>query len=356
MPVQIFNDTKIFVACPANFATGGPELLHQLVYNLQNILDIDAKILYYNFDSSKYQTPVHPDYLIYKTPWWVLYLSKDEDKEHNILIVPEVYEACLLLNRYSNIRKGIWFLSVDNYYLSRLKKWDLFFPRMINKISKLFRYDPIFEISIEKLNLKKKKLNKDSLLKYASFFMTNAYRGVEWLKSEEISPVYYLSEYLNESFLKIETDIFKKEDIVAYNPKKGFPFTRKIMKYAAQIKFIPIINMSREEVMKILQRAKVYIDFGNHSGKDRLPREAVILSCCVIAGKRGSAVFYEDVPIPEEYKFEDKKENIPAIIQKIKDCFENFEDRYKDFEHYRRIIKQEPQKFIEDLKNIFIKV
>ncbi|MDK2791068.1 MAG: hypothetical protein PWP15_1588, partial [Methanothermococcus sp.] len=29
--------------------------------------------------------------------------------------------------------------------------------------------------------------------------------------------------------------------------------------------------MSREEVIKTLQRAKVYIDFGNHPGKDRIP-------------------------------------------------------------------------------------
>jgi hypothetical protein len=67
-------------------------------------------------------------------------------------------------------------------------------------------------------------------------------------------------------------------------------------------------------------------------------------------------VFFEDVPIPEEYKFEDKEENIPKIIEKIEDCFENFEERNKDFDYYREVIKNEPQKFLEDLKKIFIKV
>ncbi len=54
--------------------------------------------------------------------------------------------------------------------------------------------------------------------------------------------------------------------------------------------------------------------------------------------------------------FDDKEENIPKIIEKIKDCFENFEERYKDFESYREIIRQEPQKFLEDLKKIFVRV
>jgi hypothetical protein len=168
--------------------------------------------------------------------------------------------------------------------------------------------------------------------------------------------VFYLSDYLNKAFLNIQTDLSKKENIVAYNPKKGLAFTKEIMKLAKDIKFVPLINMTRQQVIETLQRAKVYIDFGNHPGKDRIPREAAILGCCVITGKRGSAAFFEDVSIPDEYKFKDKKENMPKIIEKIRDCFENFEERYKDFDHCRKRIKQEPQKFIEDLKKIFVRV
>ncbi|MGC8677909.1 MAG: hypothetical protein ACP5UF_06830 [Hydrogenobaculum sp.] len=93
--------------------------------------------------------------------------------------------------------------------------------------------------------------------------------------------------------------------------------------------------MTRDQVIETLQKAKVYIDFGNHPGKDRIPREAAILGCCVITGKRGSATFFEDVPIPEEYKFE---------------------ERYQDFNYYRQVIRNEPTKFLENLKKIFVKV
>ena len=112
--------------------------------------------------------------------------------------------------------------------------------------------------------------------------------------------------------------------------------------------------MTRKEVIETLQRAKVYMDFGNHPGKDRLPRESAILGCCVITGKRGSARYFEDVPIPEQYKFEDKEESIPTIVERIRDCLENFEERYKDFDYFRQVIREEPKKFLEDLKKIFI--
>ena len=51
--------------------------------------------------------------------------------------------------------------------------------------------------------------------------------------------------------------------------------------------------MTPEQVVDLMSESKVYIDFGNHPGKDRIPREAVINGCCVITGVRGSARFKE---------------------------------------------------------------
>jgi hypothetical protein len=357
MSIKVFTDTKIYIACPANSATGGPELLHQLAYHLRNDLQIHAFMYYYDFRPGKFESPVHSEYRVYELPY-VLEIPKNDDNSKNILIVPEVHKALKLLLNFINIRKGIWFLSVDNYYISKLTKRNYFIQRAINKISERIFKKRLLDFDITSQEVLSKLIQKydyrtDPLLKLANFYMTNTYRGLRWFS--ELKPLYYLSEYLNKSFLEAQTDISKKEDIVVYNPKKGFSFTKKIISSAKDIKFIPLINMTRDELIKTLQRAKVYIDFGNHPGKDRIPREAAILGCCVITGKRGSAAFFEDVPIPDEYKFEDKEESIPKIIEKIKDCFKNFEERYKDFEYYRKVIRNEPQKFIEDLKRIFIK-
>ncbi len=361
MSIEIYPDTIIYVVAPANFASGGPELLHQLGYHLINDLNVTAFMYYYNFDNSKFKNPVHPEYRFYNVPY-ILEISEKEDIEENILIVPEILDTLLLLPKFKNIRKGVWFLSVDSYYVGRITTKDFFFQRAFNKLMKLFHRKYLFDIFSEtnlKKIVKKHDYRDDNLLKLADFYITSSYSGMLWfkdLKSLHYLSEYYLSDYLNPEFLKVQTDLSKKENIVVYNPKKGFSFTKEIIANAEDIKFIPLINMTRQQVIETLQKAKVYIDFGNHPGKDRMPREAAILGCCVITSKRGSAAFFEDVPIPDEYKFEDKKENIPKIIEKIKDCFESFESRYKDFDYYRQTIKNEPKKFIDDLRNIFIKV
>ncbi|NPV38344.1 MAG: glycosyltransferase [Brevinematales bacterium] len=350
--IVIFSSSKVYIACPAHVSTGGPELLHQLAYDLRNVLAANTFMYYYNVKDN--EDPVSSAYRHYGIPF-VKKISPQDDNEQNILIVPEVKEGLRLLSMYKNIRKGVWFLSVDNYYLSRCKKIDFLWQRIVNKISKVVRKKTIYDLaSPENLRkmMKKYDYRKDRMLKLASFYMTNSIRGLSFFK--DLSPLFYLSEYLNRAFLETETDLSGKQNIVVYNPKKGEVFVNKIVQRAQRrIEFFPLENMTREGVIQTLQRAKVYIDFGNHPGKDRIPREAAILGCCVITGKRGSAAYHEDVPIPEEYKFEDKEENIPLILEKIEDCFVHFDQRYKDFDEYRKIIKAEPSKFQEDMRKIF---
>jgi len=352
--IEIYPNTKIYIAAPAATATGGPELLHQLAYHLKNDLNINAYMYYYPNNHPK---PVHPDYEEYG----IQFVNQVEDRKDNILIVPETIKGIDLLEYYPNIRKVIWWLSVDNFYLSYIfrSKSNFFIQRIINKIYKKFTGKSLFDIA--EIALKDKKfriLQLPKSVKKSDYHFVQSFYALNFIKNRGIvqDKIYYLSDYLNKSFLETQTDLSKKENIVTYNPKKGFSFTKKIIYSAKDIKFVPLSNMSRGELIKTLQRAKVYIDLGNHPGKDRIPREAAILGCCVITGKRGSAAFFEDVPIPDEYKFEDRKGNIPKIIEKIEDCFENFEERNKDFDYYREVIKNEPQKFLEDLKKIFAKV
>lgn len=351
--IAIYPNTKIYIACPPNVASGGPELLHQLAYNLKNILNIETYMFYYPIKNPKIN-PIHPEYRTYN----IRYTFSIEDNKQNILIVPEIKSLCELIEIFRNIRKGVWFLSVDNYYLSRVPINMFFINRLFNKIFKKILNKPIFDITehldflIERINI-----TKDKTLLKANFYMVNTFRGYKFLENHGLKPLYYLSEYLNEVYLMEKVNKEFKENIITFNPQKGLRFTEKIIKKIKnQYKIIPIANMNRTQVINTLKKAKVYIDFGNHPGKDRLPREAAILGCCVITGKRGSAAYFEDVPIPEEYKFDDKEENIHKIIEKIKECIENYDEKIKDFEYYREVIKKEPEKFISDLKSIFVKV
>jgi hypothetical protein len=363
--IEIYPDTKIYVACHANGSSGGPELLHQLAYSLRKYLGVDAYMYYYfDFVYEKFKSKIINEYKaisnyqMYNVPY-VFDIPPEDDNSKNILIVPEGLYG---LSYFKNIRKGVWFLSVDNYYIWKYyieNRINLLLYKSVNKIFKILFKKPLLNFDITSEEILKKLIElydykKDQSLRLADFYLFQSYYAIEHFK--ELNPKYYLSDYLNDDFLKAQTDLTKKENIVVYNPNKGFAFTKKIIKNGKDVRFIPLINMSRDEVIKTLQKAKVYIDFGNHPGKDRIPREAAILGCCVITGKRGSAAFFEDVPIPDEYKFEDKEENIPKIVKKIKDCFENFDECCKDFEYYRQVIRSEPQKFIYDLKKIFVKV
>lgn len=146
----------------------------------------------------------------------------------------------------------------------------------------------------------------------------------------------------------------KKEDIVLYNPKKGKEFTEKIIRQSPpDINWVPLINLTTNQVHELIKKSKVYIDFGSHPGKDRFPREAASLGCCVITGKRGAAKYHQDVPINDKYKFDDKTKNIPDIIEQIKFCLANYSSEVNNFSDYRSFIKNEKRIFSEDVKKIF---
>ena len=193
------------------------------------------------------------------------------------------------------------------------------------------------------------------ILKNADYILVNSYRGYDFLNKYLKREIFYLSEYINESYLNININYNDKKNIVVYNPKKGYKFTLKIIKKMKNITFIPIINMNRNEVINLLKTAKVYIDFGNHPGKDRLPREAASLYCCIITGTRGSAGNDKDVPIPNKYKFEDKKKNIKYIINTIYNCINNYNYNINDFEFYRNYVRNEKYIFEQSIDSIFKK-
>ncbi len=353
--IRVYPGTKVYILLPSNGETGGLELLHQLSYRLRTHLDIDAS-LYWPFDITS--NPTADAYAIYNNPT----VYSIEDTPNNILIYPEVCSVFPYVDRQRNINKIMWWLSVDNFYISRIlsSKLNFFFHRIANKICWIFGRGIVYDVpavASERISKSSKNLCEDRMATQANFLFCQSMYAHDFLINSGFSreKLFYLSDYLNEDFLKINTPRSGKENIVAYNPKKGFLFTRQIIEPSSSITFVPLINMSRQQMLETLQRAKVYIDFGNHPGKDRIPREAAILGCCVITGKRGSAAFYEDIPIPDEYKFDDKEENIHRIIHRVRDCLENYEERAKDFEHYRRVIRDEPSKFIADLRNIFVR-
>jgi hypothetical protein len=319
------NNTKIYIVAPANSATGGPELLHQLAYQLKSI---GWNVMMYYVPDDR-PDPVHKNYVEYDTS----YSRSVEDVPENVMIIPET--STYLLDRYQKIKKMVWWLSVDNYFIrirgvkGRINRF--LFDRLGSQ--NYFFFEPS--------------------LRQVDYHVVQSYYAETVLKKHHIANYSHLSDYLNERFMTQAIDLAGKKNIVAYNPKKGKTFTRKIIDAAKGIQFIPISGMSREEVVSVLTLAKVYIDFGHHPGKDRIPREAAMLGCCVITNRRGSARYVEDVPIPEEFKFDESKRSIPLISEKIQECFTNYTHCSSTFDAYRTIIRNQEAVLTEQIHALF---
>lgn len=333
-------EMKVFVAAPAGQASGGPELLQQLVSALRK-RGISAYMYYYRRVEGV--DPVHVEFAQYKNP----YVDVVDDQGDNVLIVPETKTD--ILHDYSNIKKVVWWLSIDFYYDAMGFSISIHGPLSIPLLRKMI----LFGKSSRK---RKNFFFRDKKYKDYYHFVQSEY-AAEHLRTKDVDKdrVFYLSDYLNADFISsgsAATSVEKK-DIVIYNPKKGFEFTSQLIAYCPDIEFVPLENMTRAQVVELLQMAKVYIDFGEHPGKDRIPREACISGACIITGLNGSAGNSVDLPIPAGFKFSRHSSSLAAISEEIRLCFSMYEEKSKLFSEYREKIRAEEARFYRDVEAVF---
>ena len=311
---------KLIILCKGDSVTGGSELVHQFCHEL-NSLSLDSSIAYYPL-SKKYSIP--EEYSIYDVK-----LSKLEDEHDNIVMLPEV--ATKFAYKIKTAKIAIWWLSVDNYYR---KKGDNLIKDSIKY------YKDLLRLRIVPLMLMKNYFHFVQS-SYAKNHLTR--RGLE---SE------FLSDYLNPIHFKKSSKT--KEDIILYNPVKGSKITKGLISTNRDFTFIPLEKLSNTQVQDLFKRAKIYIDFGNHPGKDRMPREAAMADCCIITGKRGSANNSIDVPIPQKYKFDDSKlARNPMFREIVLDIFSDYQKNVLNFIQYKDIIKNEQIIFKNQVSKIF---
>ncbi|RZS99284.1 hypothetical protein [Aquimarina brevivitae] len=338
--IGLTKNSKVYVVCPAKVATGGPELLHQLVHKL-NLLGVAAQMVYLDektFTRSKsisalrtFSDPIHPLYQKYNTNHTDLYAI--EDDRDNVIITPETHSGVVYM--FKKMRRVIWWLSVDNFFIKQQEKKY--------KVKQFFFLNKPYNFPS----------GNDEV-----YHLAQSYYAVDFLKNKGVDKdqIGYVSDFLNSTFLastdELNTDD-RRKDVILYNPKKGYDITAKLMDLLPNVEWTPLINLSPQEVKELLISSKVYVDFGNHPGKDRFPREAAICGCCVITGKRGSANFKKDVFIPEKYKFENPVEQIESFTNTIENCFLNYDRAIEDFKEYRMRIMQEETQFVKDIKTIF---
>jgi hypothetical protein len=296
---------KVFLICPAGVQTGGPEALHQLCDQLNESTNIPAYMLYVVGDggavtfASRAKTPV--PYRHYNAPA-VSYDALQQGHASHLFLWPE----CWTDEMMDYLEHGesdptpcaIWWLSVNNN-TARFKAWS----------------------------------RKDIIHLYQSEY------AKQHLIANGATHIYEMTEYISNP--PVPDESIERSIDVLFNPLKGVHYTDEIRKRSdAVMQFRPIgegpgghIRISPEQVRELLQRAKIYIDFGPHPGMDRLPREAALAGCLVVTNREGAAFYDQDVPLPSKYKVHNFD---PDTIHKLlKDLLDNQQERSKDLDEYR---------------------
>lgn len=314
----------IYIACLPAFATGGTELLHQFGAELLKN-GVEASMLYHHAKGD----PVAPRFKKYNVPY---VLGIETVKPGDVLVAPEVLTD--LLYEWKGIRKVVWWLSIDFFFRSRFSKRNLF----------------------RRLFLQKKFFNFNDT--GVDHFVQSRY-AFDFLSAKGIVPAGMLSDYLGDDFIQAAisaANASEKKPVVLFNPKKGIKYTRKLIALLPGVEFRAIENMTPAEVANLMQTSALYIDFGNHPGKDRIPREAAISGACVIVGKQGSATNAWDVPVPDMFKFDLDDAGLRSAVVRIQEIVEQPSKYQPMFDHYRNVIIAEKSIFQQQVVDFILKI
>ena len=315
--------------------------MHQLVFEL-NRQGVDAQMVYVAVHNP--QEAIHSEFRQYINSW--IPFNKIEDEEGNLVVLGETLTKYCYKLKHSCI--ALWWLSVDNY-LRQCYGTEYF--RSIGGVSfkntiqylRSFTWKHIFR----KLFFIRRKIDIN---------LVQSYYAQLFAQQHTLSNIEYLSDYINDIYILPEEEILKRarKDIILYNPNKGSEIV-EILREQSKYTWIPLIGLSNREMKNRLETAKVYVDFGYHPGKDRIPREAAISGCCIITGRRGSAANDVDINIPEIYKFHDSPKECKNISECINACIVDYSTRSKDFYEYREKIRGEKKRFEDDVFRLFVR-
>lgn len=304
--LTIYSDSIIYVLCPAKIITGGIEAVHQLIDKLRKF-GHDGKIV----PVPSVSNPVCLQYRNYD----VIFSHEVVDEARNILLTTEVNPHGL--DHYQRIQKAIWWLSVD-FHEALKEKFDFENPQSTG----------------------------------ITHFVQSAY-AASFLRSKGVSDFYYLTDYLHAIYFTANPQPHKN-NVVLYTPVKGAQsYIHRLMQIDPSIQWLALSGMIRKLHAKTMRQGKVYVDFGSHPGKDRQPREAVVNGCCVLVGLAGAARFQNDIPIPNEYKFDLQSMAEHKILDTIRSCLTDYNRRIHDFDSYAEIVRRDEERFEEEIKAIF---
>ena len=318
---------RIFVVCPGGICTGGPEVLHQLVHELRGF-GADAHISYFPFDRHFETLAAYSDYDV--SP------AIPHDECENLVVVPEVLAT--LSGHYTRAATAIWWLSVDNFFSTAGRR-----PTLGAHVRAL-----MYRIGLRDTPAHQPRLAR---IRNKIHFAQSAY-AMSFLQMQRMSGR-RLGDYLHPVFSN-QTGNDARGKTILYNKAKPSKALDGLLRDFPDLDWLPIAGMGRDDVRAACRRAMLYVDFGAHPGRDRLPREAAISGACVITGRRGAAANDEDVAIPDAFKLDEGGTKFAAAFrERVAFMMSDFASAQDQFKTYRATIADDRRRFQTNIQDAF---
>ncbi|MEN9755409.1 MAG: hypothetical protein RLZ07_1791 [Pseudomonadota bacterium] len=310
--------------CP-HVVTGGPEAIHQLsdailgfggevivaYYGNQVGLSVEDNGINCAFSGN----PTPQPYRDYRA----IVASRIPLTERSLVLYPESVLSWAAASRPFNV--GIWWVSVDN---AIVKAPQLAYDFHRNAF-----------------------LSRPNLIHY----FQSAYAH-DYLIKGGARQIFPLADYINQRYLDAPRQA-PRDQSITYFPRKGGALASVFFDSHPDLNRIPIENMPAEAVHETLLKSQIYIDFGHHPGKDRIPREAAMSGNVVFLHERGAAAFHLDHPLDRFFLFTSADVSNGSLYERVRKVLAEPEKFFASQSTYHSRIYFEREEFLTQVKMNF---
>ena len=332
-----------YVYYPRGARTGGPIALHQLAASMRRA-GLEAALV--PFPGTEDQPDV-AEYRVFEVP---VHLGKVPDTPQSVVIVPEAYVP--IARRFRRATTVIWWLSIDKsttemFRMARRRNeiWDkLFWREYIGRA----RHEPGQFNRRGNLRTLRRAIHI-AQSQYAWSYLYATYGIVAGMVTD------YTFLPSGSPAARPRLGDPSRSPRVAYNPLKGKQYVDRVKPLLRDVEWVPISGMTAPEVTKVLSSCDAYVDLGYHPGKDRIPREAALCGCVVLARRVGAAAFYGDMPLPWEAVVGQGEVDPELVAARLREMLDDLESARTRQQPYVRWLTGEEQRFHEEVRQVFVR-
>jgi len=327
---------EVLLLCP-EVKTGGPEALHQLGYRIaqhggtarlvyygpHSGIEVDGDILRCHADAS----PMPAHFAQYQPQ----VLRETRLGPDTLMVYPEPLSK-LAAEGNKGYQRAVWWLSLDNALPQNQDLLDVAARRGLFADASLIH---LYQSD------------------YARHFLATNGAAQYFPLSDYTDPQFVHRSLVTSEVAPIEA----RRDVVCFFPNKGGERAARFLAGAAalrhRIDFVPIRDMTKAQVRETLFSARIYLDFGHHPGKDRVPREAAIAGAVVLLHAAGAANCFPDHPLPAAYRFSEDDIASGALHRRIDAILDAPAAHFAAQRLYRQGILLERERFDLEVRSFF---